>query len=211
MTSEEHSGLILAFTRVLYVNGQATDQVVAAGRRLGDKLGLRADLLARWGELQLSPVGGGTTPISDVAADPTGVNMDRVASAMQAVAEIEAGRLSPDEARKRIDTIANARPAPTWLFALAAAVGAVALAIIFGIRHEPAALDLRERGRGRRASPWYRQSEHEHLHSTVLRRTACGSHWRAGGALSIEHGAAVGRGLPLYGACAGSALSQWCD
>jgi uncharacterized membrane protein YjjP (DUF1212 family) len=140
MTSEEHSGLILAFTRVLYVNGQATDQVVAAGRRLGDKLGLRADLLARWGELQLSPVGGGTTPISDVAADPTGVNMDRVASAMQAVAEIEAGRLSPDEARKRIDTIANARPAPTWLFALAAAVGAVALAIIFGIRHEPAAL-----------------------------------------------------------------------
>jgi uncharacterized membrane protein YjjP (DUF1212 family) len=140
MTSEEHSGLILAFTRVLYVNGQATDQVVAAGRRLGDKLGLRADLLARWGELQLRPVGGGTTPISDVAADPTGVNMDRVASAMQAVAEIEAGRLSPDEARKRIDTIANARPAPTWLFALAAAVGAVALAIIFGIRHEPAAL-----------------------------------------------------------------------
>ena len=140
MTSEEHSGLILAFTRVLYVNGQATDQVVAAGRRLGDKLGLRADLLARWGELQLSPVGGGTTPISDVAADPTGVNMDRVASAMQAVAEIEAGRLSPDEARKRIDTIANAGPAPTWLFALAAAVGAVALAIIFGIRHEPAAL-----------------------------------------------------------------------
>jgi hypothetical protein len=33
MTNEEDSGLILAITRVLYVNGQATDQVVAAGQR----------------------------------------------------------------------------------------------------------------------------------------------------------------------------------
>jgi hypothetical protein len=45
MKNEEYSGLILAITRVLYVNGQATDQVVAAGQRLGDKLGLGADLL----------------------------------------------------------------------------------------------------------------------------------------------------------------------
>jgi uncharacterized membrane protein YjjP (DUF1212 family) len=136
MTNDELSGLILAITRVLYVNGQATDQVVAAGRRLGDKLGLRAELLPRWGELQLRSMGGGTTPISSVAADPTGVNMERVASAMQAVAEIEAGRLSPVEARLRIDTIAKAPSAPTWLFALAAAAAAAALAIIFGIQHQ---------------------------------------------------------------------------
>jgi hypothetical protein len=44
MTNGELSGLILAITKVLYVNGQATDQVVSAGRQLGDKLGLRADL-----------------------------------------------------------------------------------------------------------------------------------------------------------------------
>jgi hypothetical protein len=113
MTNGELSGLILAITKVLYVNGQATDQVVSAGRQLGDKLGLRADLLPRWGELQLRPVGGGTTPISNVAADPTGVDMNRVASAMQAVAEIEAGCLSSVDARQRIDTIAKAPPAPT--------------------------------------------------------------------------------------------------
>jgi uncharacterized membrane protein YjjP (DUF1212 family) len=138
MTSRERSELILAFARVLYVNGQASDQVVDAIRRLGHKLGVRAELLPRWGELQLREQLDGTTSTSYAPADPTGVDMDRVASAMQAVSEIEAGRLSAAEARRRINVIAKAPPAPTWLFALAAAVGAVALAIIFGIEHMPA-------------------------------------------------------------------------
>src|SRR5262245_19404254 len=138
MTHEERSELILAFARVLFVNGQATDQVIAASRRLGSKLGISAELLPRWGELQLRVDGEWAT--SDVAADPTGVDMDRVVSAMQAVADIEVGRLSPDESHKRIDAIAKAPPAPAWLFALAAATGAVALAVIFGIQHQIAAL-----------------------------------------------------------------------
>jgi uncharacterized membrane protein YjjP (DUF1212 family) len=138
MESKERSELILAFARVLYVNGQASDQVVDAIRRLGSKLGVRAELLPRWGELQLREEVDGVTSTSSAPADPTGVDMDRVASAMQAVAQIDAGRLSPEEARTRIDVIAKAPPAPTWLFALAAAVGAVALAIIFGIEHMPA-------------------------------------------------------------------------
>jgi len=138
MTNEERLELILAFARVLYVNGQATDQVVAASRRLGNKLGVRAELLPRWGELQLRAEGEGAS--SHVAADPTGVDMDRVVSTMRAIADIETGRLSPDEAGSRIGAIAKAPPAPTWLFALAAGVGAVALAIIFGIQHQLAAL-----------------------------------------------------------------------
>ena len=140
MTSEESTALSLAFAKVLYVNGQTTDQVVAATGRLAGKLGIHAELFPRWGELQLRIEGGGTTPISYVAANPVGVDMDRVASAMQTIAEIEAGRLSPEDAASRIDVIAKAPPAPTWLFALAAATAAVALAIIFGIRHLPAAL-----------------------------------------------------------------------
>jgi uncharacterized membrane protein YjjP (DUF1212 family) len=59
---------------------------------------------------------------------------------MQAVADIEAGRLSLEDAHKRIEAIAKAPPAPTWLFALAAAAGAVALAIIIGIQHQLTAL-----------------------------------------------------------------------
>jgi hypothetical protein len=53
MTSEQHSSLVLAFARVLYVNGQATEQTVAAAEQLGRILGLRAKVMPRWGELQL--------------------------------------------------------------------------------------------------------------------------------------------------------------
>jgi uncharacterized membrane protein YjjP (DUF1212 family) len=94
MESKERSELILAFARVLYVNGQATDQVVDAIRRLGHKLGVRAELLPRWGELQLREEVDGVTSTSYAPADPTGVDMDRVASAMSAIAQIEAGQLT---------------------------------------------------------------------------------------------------------------------
>jgi uncharacterized membrane protein YjjP (DUF1212 family) len=127
MTLEERSDLVLAFARVLYVNGQSTDQTLAAGVQLGDTLGLRAKILPRWGELQLQANDKDARLISTVAADPTGVNMDRVASAMQAIKDLDAGRLAPGAAMKVIDAISQAPPAPTWLFTLAAAAGAVAL------------------------------------------------------------------------------------
>jgi uncharacterized membrane protein YjjP (DUF1212 family) len=140
MTGEERLELILSFAKVLYVNGQATAQVVTPIRRLARQLGVTAELLPRWGELQLRLQGGGLPPVSYVAADPSGVDMDRVVSAMRTVTELEAGQLSLEQARQRVDAIAKAPPAPAWLFALAAAAGAVALAIIFGIQHLPATL-----------------------------------------------------------------------
>ena len=83
MTLEERSSLILAFARVLYVNGQSTDQTVAAAERFGDALGLRAKIMPRWGELQLQAEDGDTILISAAPADPAGVEMDRVASTMR--------------------------------------------------------------------------------------------------------------------------------
>jgi len=74
-----------------------------------------------------------------VVADPTGVDMDRVAATMRAIEDLGAGRLAPTDAMEVISAIARAPPAPTWLFALAAAAGAVALAVLFGIQHLPAA------------------------------------------------------------------------
>jgi len=139
MTLEEHSNLVLACARVLYVNGQATDQVLEAATRLGDILGLRAEIMPRWGELQLQAEVGDARIISAVAADPTGVDMDRVASTMRVIDEIGAGRLAPDAAVEAIGAISRAPPAPTWLFTLAAAAGAVALAVLFGVQHPAAA------------------------------------------------------------------------
>lgn len=134
-TLEERSGLLLDFARVLYVNGQATDQIVAAVEQLGRSLGLRVSILPRWGELHLRIADGAATFISEVAAVPTGVAMDRVAAAMHAMAELGNGRLAPEAAMKLIRAVAHAPPAATSLFVLAAAAGALALAVIFGVEH----------------------------------------------------------------------------
>jgi uncharacterized membrane protein YjjP (DUF1212 family) len=139
MTLEERSNLVLAFARTLYVNGQSTDQTLAVTERLGDTLGLCAKIMPRWGELQLQAEDRDARRVFAVAADPTGVNMDRVASTMLAIEELRAGRLAPAAAMEAISTIARAPPAPTWLFTLAAAAGAVALAVLFGVQHLPAA------------------------------------------------------------------------
>src|SRR5208282_80096 len=138
MTLEECSNLVLAFARVLYVNGQSTDQTLAAARELGDTLGLRARIMPRWGELQIQVQDDGSRLFSAVAADPTGVNMDRVASTLRAIKDLGAGRLAQSAAMEAISAVSQAPPAPTWLFTLAAAAGAVALAVIFGVQHFPA-------------------------------------------------------------------------
>lgn len=134
MTSDERCNLVLTFARTLFINGQAADQTVAAASRLGRTLGLRANVMARWGELQLQS-DSKTTPLAQVPADPAGVDMDRVASTMRAIGDVESGRLTSDAAMKAISVISRAPPAPTWLFALAAAAGAVALSVIFGVDH----------------------------------------------------------------------------
>ena len=135
MTSEQRSSLVLAFARVLYVNGQATEQTVAAAEQLGRILGLQAKVMPRWGELQLRSDDENGRVISEVAADPTGVGMDRVASAARAIEQLGAGRLAPDAAAEAIAATSGAPPASTWLFALAAGAGAVGLSVIFGVEH----------------------------------------------------------------------------
>jgi uncharacterized membrane protein YjjP (DUF1212 family) len=139
MTLEERANVVLAVARVLYVNGQATDDTLAAVERLGRTFGLRARIMPRWGELQLQAEDNDGRLVSLVAADPTGVNMGRVASTMRAAEEIGAGRLAAEAAMEAIGAISRMPPAPTWLFTLAAAAGAVALAVLFGIQHLPAA------------------------------------------------------------------------
>jgi len=132
MTSDERCNLVLTLARTLFINGQATDQTISAAERLGHAMGLQVTLVPRWGELKLqSP----SNEVHQVEANPTGVDMDRVASSMRAVGNVESGRLSPDAAREAILGISGAPPAPTWLFALAAAVGAAALSVIFGVEH----------------------------------------------------------------------------
>ena len=101
MTLEERVDLVLAVARVLFVNGQSTEQTLAAAERLGDALGLHAKVIPRWGELQFQSLANDARLISAVSADPTNVAMGRVASAMRAVDDLSTGRIKPVTPRRR--------------------------------------------------------------------------------------------------------------
>jgi uncharacterized membrane protein YjjP (DUF1212 family) len=139
MTRKERASLILAFARVLYVNGESTQQTLVAAERLSNCLGFRATAFLHWGQLELQTEDTDGEFILAIEAAPSGVDMDRVASILRVVEDLCDGRLAPTNAMEAVNRIAEAPPAPTWLFTLAAAVGAVALAVIFGMQHVHAA------------------------------------------------------------------------
>jgi uncharacterized membrane protein YjjP (DUF1212 family) len=134
MMPEQHRTLVLAFARALYVNGQDTEQTLAAAKRLADVLGMRATISLRWGELMLQSEEDGR-PIRQVTANPVGVDMSRVVLAMRLIDDIETGRLAPEAASGAIDTLSRSPPGPVWLLSLAAGAGAAALSVIFGAQH----------------------------------------------------------------------------
>jgi len=135
MTQEERSNLILAVARILFINGESTYQTLGAAQRVSNCLGFRATIFPHWGELEVQTEDTKGKFISAIEAAPSGVDMDRVSSISRTVEELCDGRLTPANATEAISRIAEAPPAPTWLFTLAAAVGAMALAVLFGVQH----------------------------------------------------------------------------
>jgi uncharacterized membrane protein YjjP (DUF1212 family) len=131
----ERSDLVLACAHVLHTNGQSTHETVQAAERLGTQLGLQATMIAHWEELELRAADGTGSQVSFERGSPTGINMDRVASAMSAIENCALCRPPIGAALENIKAIAHAPPAPTWLFTLAAAAGAAAMAAIFGVHH----------------------------------------------------------------------------
>jgi uncharacterized membrane protein YjjP (DUF1212 family) len=135
MSVQERSDLVLSFARVLFDNGETTGEVVQAAKELGRNLGLSIELIPGWKDLQLQAGDGSAKLVSATIASPTGIDMDRVSSAMNAVDEIRTNQLSSLAASKTIEIISRAPPSPTWMFTLAAAAGAAALSVIFGVQH----------------------------------------------------------------------------
>jgi uncharacterized membrane protein YjjP (DUF1212 family) len=115
MTLEQRSNLVLALARVLYANGQSTDQTLTQAEQFGRSLGLRAKIIPRWGELQLEAQEGEARIISAVAANPTGVDMDRVASIIRLIEDFGEGRLARSHRprrRRRGCSPSRLRPVP---------------------------------------------------------------------------------------------------
>ena len=135
MNLQEKSDLVLTFAQVLQVNGQCTEDTVLATERLSNTLGLRAAIIPSWDGLQLEATEVTDRLASFVSASPTGVNMERVAFTMRAIDEIVAGRLVSSVALEKITAISHAAPVSTWLFTIAAAAGAAALSLLYGVQH----------------------------------------------------------------------------
>jgi len=135
MSLQEQSDLVLKFGQVLHVNGESTEDTLAAVEQLSNSLGLRTTIIPQWGELQLEATDGAARLASVVPASPTGVDMERVAASTRAIEDIGAGRLEPSAALEKTTAISRTPPDPTWLFALAAGAGAAALSVLFGVQH----------------------------------------------------------------------------
>jgi uncharacterized membrane protein YjjP (DUF1212 family) len=135
MNLQEQSDLVLTFAQVLQVNGQCTEETVLATERLSNTLGVRATMIPSWDGLQLEATERTARLVSFASASPTGVNMERVAFTMRAIDEIVAGRLMSSAALEKIKAISHAAPVSTWLFTVAAAAGAAALSLLYGVQH----------------------------------------------------------------------------
>src|SRR5258708_12696990 len=78
----ERSDLVLACAHVLHTNGQSTHETVQAAERLGTQLGLRATMIAHWGELELRAADGPASQVSFHPDRPPLLNLARAASAI---------------------------------------------------------------------------------------------------------------------------------
>src|SRR5580693_974671 len=108
MTREECSNVVLAFARVLFINGESTQQTLDAEERLGNCLGFRVRTFPRWGELEVQTEDADGKFVSEIEADPAGVDMDRVASTLGTVQQLCGGRLAPADMMGAISRIAEA-------------------------------------------------------------------------------------------------------
>jgi uncharacterized membrane protein YjjP (DUF1212 family) len=133
--SAEQLALLSQVAKLLFENGQSTEKIVTATGRLAEALGFRATVFPRWGELTIRIDDASIPRYEILGCAPMGVDMRKVAAAIGVIDEVCDGRLDAETARSALDTIARFPPVSLTRFALLAAAGAAALAVIFGAAH----------------------------------------------------------------------------
>ena len=127
--------LISTGARLLFENVQTTERMVAASEQLAEALGVRATLFPRWGELLLRIEDDVGSRYEIVAAKPAGMDMNKVTATMATIDKVCAGRVDAAAVRSALEAITRLPPVSIARFALFAAAGAAALAVIFGAAH----------------------------------------------------------------------------
>ena len=77
--------LILTSAKLLFANGQTTRTIVAAVKKLGVSLGVRATVFPRWGELTVRIEDAVGSSYEIMAVEPAGVDMNKVIATMGSV------------------------------------------------------------------------------------------------------------------------------
>ena len=135
MSSAGDLDLLEASAKLLFQYGQTTEKTVMAVRRLGAALGCHALLFPHWGELGIR-IDGPTGVHQDViAAQPAGIDMNKVVATMKVIDQLCDARIDAGAARSSFDAITRYAPVGAARFALMAATGAAALGVIFGVIH----------------------------------------------------------------------------
>jgi uncharacterized membrane protein YjjP (DUF1212 family) len=119
--------------RLLFANGQTTEQTVEAAKRVAASYGTDAEVIPDWGHVVIHLGRDGARSPSIVAAAPTGIDMRKVAATARLV---DAGAIRAPDGKLSADlrAIEEMPPISVLRFATMAAVGAMALAVIFGAR-----------------------------------------------------------------------------
>ena len=124
--------LISASASLLFSNGQTTERMVAAVERLAGALGRHVTIIPRWGELVICFPHDADDRNEIVIAAPTGVDMGKVAATNRVIDDLCDGRIDATAAHAAFAAVARHPPVSLLRFAVLAAAGAAALAIIFG-------------------------------------------------------------------------------
>jgi len=124
--------LISMSARLLFQNGQTTERMVVASEQLAEALGLRVTLFPRWGELVMRIEEHAGSRYEIVAAEPAGMDMNKVAATLAAIDSVCDGRTHVAGMRSALEAITRLPAVSLIRFTLFAAAGAVALAVIFG-------------------------------------------------------------------------------
>ncbi|HYZ22128.1 MAG TPA: threonine/serine exporter family protein, partial [Rhodopila sp.] len=115
---------------LLLANGQTTERAVATVEHLGRTFGTEVSLILGWDHTWLRT--GATGSWEPIPATPVGIDMQKVAATMRLVDSVCAGQTSPDSAASALAAIEALSPVGLLRFAIMAACGAMALAVIFG-------------------------------------------------------------------------------
>jgi uncharacterized membrane protein YjjP (DUF1212 family) len=103
--------------------------------RMATALGCHLTIRPTWNALTLEVRDDFATQAETLPSRPVGVDMNRVSATMDVIDDVCASRLSVKDAQRALEAIGRAPPVGILRFALMAAAGAVALAVIFGMKH----------------------------------------------------------------------------